>query len=256
MGASAMNCLLLRGLGREAGHWGEFYELLNKSNTFERVIALDLPGTGSEWQRNGLWRMDAIVEDLRSRIELEQPTVVCAISFGAMVAMRWTELYSEDFAAAVLINTSDARLSKPWQRLKPKALKEFMLIAKEKNTESKERRVLALTSYKTTDENSEIVSEWIDIAKERPVKLRTLLSQFSVAGKFKAPKEMNIPSLFFVSEADQIVHADCGRRLAEEYHSSVVVHPTAGHDMPLDDPKLVVENMTEFIKENFQKTRN
>ena len=58
--------LLLRGLVRERRHWGDFPAEL-AAHTGAEVLALDLPGVGTERDRPSPTRIPEIVDDLRAR---------------------------------------------------------------------------------------------------------------------------------------------------------------------------------------------
>jgi pimeloyl-[acyl-carrier protein] methyl ester esterase len=84
------NWLLLRGLSREAGHWGEFPVLLQNSLPKARVHTLDLSGTGRFYQQTSPNHIEAITALLRQQALaeglLEQPLTLLAYSLGGMVA--------------------------------------------------------------------------------------------------------------------------------------------------------------------------
>ena len=46
MNNTGQNWLLLRGLARESGHWGDFFSKLQRECPHATINTLDLPGTG------------------------------------------------------------------------------------------------------------------------------------------------------------------------------------------------------------------
>ena len=64
--ASPQRWLLLRGLAREARHWGRFTQLLSEKLTAE-VHTLDLIGVGTELGRTVPLTISGITDDLRAR---------------------------------------------------------------------------------------------------------------------------------------------------------------------------------------------
>ncbi|MCM2279857.1 MAG: alpha/beta hydrolase, partial [Oligoflexia bacterium] len=62
-----MNWLLLRGLAREQTHWGVFPSRLQSAFPGSRIRFLDLPGTGTEFNRDSPLTVGAIAADLRER---------------------------------------------------------------------------------------------------------------------------------------------------------------------------------------------
>ncbi|MDD1605677.1 MAG: alpha/beta hydrolase, partial [Methylococcaceae bacterium] len=94
------NWLLLRGLSREAAHWGEFPMLLQNGLSNARVHTLDLSGTGRFYQQTSPNRIEAITALLRQQALteglLEQPLTLLAYSLGGMVAWEWMKTYPDD----------------------------------------------------------------------------------------------------------------------------------------------------------------
>ena len=60
--------LLLRGLTREAGHWGEFPRRLGERLPEARVVALDLPGNGRLFRQPSPLRVEAMAEACRTEL--------------------------------------------------------------------------------------------------------------------------------------------------------------------------------------------
>src|SRR5262245_31258005 len=117
-----MNFLLMRGLVREQRHWGSFPDLLRERWPKASLVFLDLPGTGTEHQRESPTTLAAITHDMRSRFREvraahEGPFTVLGVSLGGMVALDWCARWPSDFQRAVVINTSAGDLSRVWERL-------------------------------------------------------------------------------------------------------------------------------------------
>ena len=66
------NWILLRGLTREARHWGGFAELLRREIPDARVIAPDLPGNGSLNEQKSPLRVEQMVEALREQLGVQR----------------------------------------------------------------------------------------------------------------------------------------------------------------------------------------
>src|SRR5688572_21336077 len=121
------NVVLLRGLAREARHWGRFPEVLGARIPGVRVEKLDLPGVGAEIKRSCPTSVPEIARDLHQRfLALREGTqgdwCLLGVSFGGMIAMAWVDLFPEDFRKLVLVNTSGANLGLPHERLRPEAI--------------------------------------------------------------------------------------------------------------------------------------
>jgi pimeloyl-ACP methyl ester carboxylesterase len=243
--------LLLRGLGREAEHWGEWPEELKTLPATQSVRAVDLPGVGSEWRGKSPWGVRAIMEDVRTRIQhasMRQKWMICAISFGGMVALEWAARYPSEIGGSVFINTSAANLSSVFQRLQTPAVRSLVKILCAQDSKRNEEEVFHLTTAMSLSRQEEIVSQWVSIAHARPVGKRTLLKQLWSAGRFKArPMPSAPPFLFLASAKDQIVRPLCSKALAEFYRSPFHLHPSAGHDLVTDDAPWVLEKIQSML---------
>ena len=88
-----------------------------------------------------------------------RPHGILALSLGGMVALRWAERYPDDVARVVVVNTSSADLSPPWQRFSlavgarlPRLLAAAPL--------GRERAILGITSNRAQDENEPVARQW------------------------------------------------------------------------------------------------
>ena len=61
--------VLLRGLSREARHWGPLPDLLAQALPGARVLTPDLPGNGRRWRERSPNRIDAMVDALRTELQ-------------------------------------------------------------------------------------------------------------------------------------------------------------------------------------------
>ncbi len=121
-GASMTTWVLLRGLTREVGHWGEFPRLLRERLPGARVLAIDLPGNGRLNRETSPLRIEAMVQHCRAQLRalgVETPVTCSPCRWAAMVAVDWARRHPRELAACVLVNTS-LRPFSPWYwRLRP-----------------------------------------------------------------------------------------------------------------------------------------
>lgn len=242
--------VLLRGLGREARHWGEFPARLQAALPAGHVtLALDLPGLGRHHDAASPSSLAGMVEAARRELATlphRPPCVFVALSLGGMVAQEWMRRERRQVAGCVLINTSVAGLSPPWRRLRPGALARMVLLARPGLTvRERERRILALTSNRPVDEA--VLSTWTGIARMAPVTRANLVRQLAAASLARAARERpTAPTLLLASRHDRIVHWSCSQRLAARWGMPLATHPWAGHDLPLDDPDWVVTQIVAW----------
>ena len=243
-----MNWLLLRGLGREVGHWGDFPDRVRQGTAASNVVCIDLPGTGQEHRQPCPAELTEITDFLRQRWlhqQSGQPSYIVGLSLGGMVALDWISRHSNDFAGAVIMNSSLPKLSMPLSRIRPLALARLLRIMTTADTEEREKRVLEMTSNLRRHDH-DLVLQWAAIARTRPTTRQTVIRQLRAAMTFNPPAEVRVPGLVLASRQDSMVHVRCSRAIAQRYKWSIVEHSHAGHDLALDDPDWVVERLRDF----------
>jgi pimeloyl-ACP methyl ester carboxylesterase len=242
-------CVLLRGLGREAGHWGAFLPALAAAMPGCEVVALDLPGTGSRLRDRAPDTIPGNVEVVRaeasSRGLLGRGLLLFGVSLGGMVAMEWAGRHSAEVAGAVIAASSAPRVSRFRHRITPRGMLEMSIVLLSRDPDARHRRLAALVSSRR-DLREELVRSSIAIERERPVTFETLGAQATAAGTWRAPASLGVPSLFLVGAGDRLVHPGCSRALARRYGAPLVEHPDAGHDLTTDAPEWVVDRLARF----------
>lgn len=235
--------VLLRGLTREAGHWGGFAARLRHA-VDAPVVALDLPGNGTRHREPSPWQVQAMASACRAQLQQAghaPPYAVVAMSLGAMVALDWAATAPGTLRGCVLINTSVRGFSPFWQRLRPANYTTVLrLMLAGATALEREQAVLAMTSGKPAD-HAALPSAWAELARLRPVAPANALRQLVAAARYRAPRSApDVPALVLASAGDRLVSPECSRRLAQAWGWPLAVHPDAGHDLPLDDPHWVV----------------
>lgn len=236
--------LFLRGLGREIRHWEEFPALFSSTLTCGTLV-LDLPGVGTAKNEVAPTSVTRMVELLRQRWRQSQtdaPWNIFGLSLGAMVALEWCHRYPKDFGRAVLVSASARNAGMFWQRLQPSGCWDLGAAALRYDPFQREQVILRMTSAHHSN-NLEIAKKWARYATETPLKMTVFLHQLYAAARFSAPAPAAHmpPLLFLAGKADRMVNPICTQNLADYYKAPLHMHPTAGHDVPLDDPKWVVE---------------
>lgn len=252
MDLESVNWLLIRGLSREKRHWGSFPDLLVKEFPNAKIHFLDLAGAGAKNYRDSFSSIQAYTEDLRSewlrlrQLESEK-WVIASISMGAMIAMDWCHRYPQDFAAGILMNSTASNLSPFYHRLSPQAIKMITSLFFSDDYKRREKEILEFTTH-MIDVSEDLVSRFALFSQESPMKRKNFIKQIYSAAKFKAPKSISSPLLFLAGEKDRLASYKCSEALADHYTSEFQLHKEAGHDLPLDDPKWVIEKTSSFLK--------
>ena len=70
------------------------------------------------------------------------------------------------------------------------------------------------------------------------------------AARYQAPAQPPpVPTLLLASVQDRLVSVACSRALARHWQCALQVHPTAGHDLPLDAGAWVVAQIDAWKKQ-------
>jgi len=265
----ASQWILLRGLAREARHWGEFPELLKKevqalsgeAGGSAQIDCVDLPGVGRYSEMRSPLSIAGLAEFAREKMvelrrrrrdERQSPaarTYLIAQSLGGMVASHWIHEWPRDFDGCVLINTSFRGYSPIHQRLRFGSLRHLANILRcYGNAAECERHVLRMVSNRP-ELYDEIAREWGAVLENRPVTPENFVRQLIAAALFQAPKRApEIPVLVLNSAADRMVHPSCSKEIARRWHAEFRQHPSAGHDIPLDDGSWVAREIASWVK--------
>lgn len=238
--------VLLRGLGRESGHWGAFPQALARA-TGDEVLALDLAGNGSRWRERSPGSVAALAADVRRHLPLScRPTVLLAMSLGAMVAVDWASVHPGELAGCVLVNTSDGT-SPFWHRLRPRQYASLArLLWPGTLVAEREATVLRMTTSPRRSHPG-VVDRWAVLATGHPVSPGNVVRQLWAAARYRMPPARPAVSVLLLSSlGDVLVHPSCSEALRRRWQVPHEVHPWAGHDLPLDAPDWMLERVAHW----------
>jgi len=237
--------LLLRGLTRGQGHWGNFPELLQARYPNDKVILLDLPGNGAENHFQSPWHLRDYVEFLRDRLKdqkFEGELHVLAVSLGAMTVIEWMKNYPHEITQSCLINVSLKGSGHFYERLLPNNYPKLLKALKIKNTHEREKLILEMTS-RNVEAQQKWLSSFAEYSEKYPVHKENLVRQLTAALRAETPEQSPGKVKIFISRNDNFINSVCGFRIAEEWGISPLVHSWGGHDLTLDDPEWVVNHL-------------
>ena len=240
--------ILLRGLTREAGHWGSFrHRLAQQAGGQDAVIALDLPGNGVLHGKASPASVPYMARACRAELArrgVAPPYVLVAMSLGAMVALDWCHEAPVEVAGCVLINTSARGQGWFWQRLRPRNYASLLgLLRPGLPALQRETAILGMTSSDPA-RHAGVAAQWAAMAISRPVRWQNALRQLLAAARYVPPVgRPGMPMLLLASEDDTLVSVQCSRDIAARWELPLQVHPHAGHDLPLDDPGWVLAQL-------------
>ena len=244
-----MTWVWLRGLARETGHWGGLPRMAELA-TGEKVVTIDLPGMGSKRAADCPLRVGDIVNTLIDETSDLESIKLLGVSLGGLVALHWAAC-DHRVKQLVIINAS-SRLNFFFQRLKlPSAWRLLSAFFGNSCIEEQEQRVLEVVSNEPVRAR-QVVSLWSEIARRRPVTPRQVLRQLALAAFAGIPKKGHLRHCqvkVIASTCDRLVAPICSKRLAEYFGSPLITHPSAGHDLPLDDPDWLLQQIDTPIIE-------
>jgi pimeloyl-ACP methyl ester carboxylesterase len=241
--------IFLRGLVRECRHWGSFVQEFAQIVPDARVVLLDLPGNGALCGQASPVNVAKMVEAYRTQLRAmgkAAPYRILAVSMGAMVAAEWSHRYPDEVAMQVLINTSMRPFSAFYRRLRPANYVPLLwnLITRA-NAMAWERTVLRLT---TNHPHAEVLPYWCKLREQYPVGSRNMLRQLLAAAIYRASTAPPAAATLLLASAnDHLVSVECSLALAAHWQVPLVVHPTAGHDLTLDDGQWVAQQVQAWV---------
>jgi pimeloyl-ACP methyl ester carboxylesterase len=246
----AMTWVLLRGLTREAAHWGDFAAALQQAWPQARVLALDLPGNGPLHAQRSASTIGAMVAWCQAELVrrgVQGPVQVLAMSLGAMVATEWAYRAPQQIAGCVLINTSFRPFSAFYHRLRPRNYGRLLqLMLGRAGPLAWERAILAMTSNQAAQRPA-VLPGWVALRERHPVRAANAWRQLLAAARYRAQlRPPAVPLLLLASEQDGLVNVCCSRKAARHWGQTLQLHPWAGHDLPLDDPDWVIAQVLDW----------
>jgi pimeloyl-ACP methyl ester carboxylesterase len=239
----------MRGLSRARGHWGGFADDFRAAFPDAAIELPDLPGTGERRAVRAPPTIAGALDSVRGGITSDRPVWLLGVSMGSMVAYEWMRRHPAEIAGAVLINTSLGGLSHPWLRLRPFAAVRLLRAALVTDPRAREQRLFDLTSTRP-DLAGVTVPAWAELARQHPARRINVARQLLAAARYRAgPLPPSAPALLLLtSHGDRLVDPACSRALARAVPGATLhEHPTAGHDLPLDDPAWVLDAIARWL---------
>jgi len=247
--------LLLRGMSREAAHWGAFPQQLcdeiRQKDPDARVLMMDLPGNGLRFREVSSASVRATVERLRADLAREgitQPVHLLGMSLGAMVATDWAFHHPHQVSAAVLINPSMRPFLHFYRPAHPLRFLWLALLSLSRlGLRPREAKVLRMTT-RLLPSREAVLDQWVSVQREHPVALRNVFRQWLAALRYRAKLSRPVPPvLLLCSQSDELVDWHCSRDISRAWGAPLRLHTQAGHDLPLDDGAWVARAVGEWL---------
>ncbi|HEX3378806.1 MAG TPA: alpha/beta hydrolase [Paraburkholderia sp.] len=270
--------ILLRGLTRETRHWGRLPAALREtlgqtsgdglreatatstaaSETGVRLLLLDLPGNGEFAQRRApasVAGMVAFVRQTALETGVPGPYNVLAMSLGGMVATDWAQRHPGEIERLVLINTSMRPFSRTYERLRPSAWPGLLGVAAHWGDAADAESGIHRLTCNNVDTLGADLEEWTAIRRSAPVSRANALRQLWAAARFSAAAVAPRCALLILSSrADGLVNPVCSAKLAAAWSAPHREHPSAGHDLPHDDPAWTAAQIRAWLARHTEQT--
>lgn len=237
--------VLIRGLSREAGHWGRFLPIAKAALPHAKIVTLDLPGVGQRLGEAWPKTLTEAMESTRALVPSGGRTFVLGVSLGGMITMEWAARHPEELAGIVVGASSAANVAPFWKRFSPGLLPRLAVANLRGGVAAREAAAVRTISNRE-DLWEETTRLWAEIQAARPVPVAVTRGQMISAARWKAPERLDVPALFLVGDKDRLTHADCSRALAKRFGAPLKVHPTAGHDLTTDEGEWVADEIVRW----------
>ncbi|WP_413557552.1 alpha/beta fold hydrolase [Bdellovibrio sp. HCB209] len=244
--AKSRKWILLRGLARGKGHWGSFAEEMQKFFPEDRIEMIDLPGNGERNHVQSPLSISDYVKDVRAQsqfVKEGEPFHLLAISLGAMVAVQWLKEFPSEVEKAHLICTSSSSTSPFYHRYQPgNYLPTLRLFFSGSDPAAYESTILEMTTNNPERRQVEF-ARLVEYTRQYPEQRGNVLRQLLAASRFQIPKTLPKEVNLLGSYGDRLVSPNCTLQLGKLWGIQPKMHNSAGHDVPIDDPKWILEHL-------------
>ena len=230
--------IALRGLSRGQKHWGVFPQTLNSLDSEIDLELLEIPGNGTRASEDCPLDAAKVVRMIREKsrfVKNQQSFSILGISLGGMIALKWAELYPAEVSKVFTVNSSLSQLSPFYERLQFRQLPEIFKALRQVDFLEREKIILSITANDHQKRNDQLLP-MSAFSKQFPVRRSSFLRQLLLAARLKVEVSPKIPIRIIFASKDRLVNPACSVSMAQYFSVDPIIHTTAGHDIPLDDP--------------------
>ncbi len=241
--------VLIRGIMSGSLHWWDFPSRLQAQFPNSQIQTPDVLGNGLQNAHATPLQTTSNIKGLRAQVQGSQKKIILGFSLGGMLAIEWALAHPEEVAAIVLINTSLTG-SSFLKRFKPRSFFKIIFSGFERNLFKREEKILKLTTRLNNENIPNIAEVFRAIGERHPTRPFNFIRQLYLATKVsqKNPKP-GVPILILNSELDGIVDPECSHKIANAWNAPLISHPKAGHDLTLDDPQWVIDQVKNWLNQ-------
>ncbi len=239
--------IFLRGLVRGNAHWGDFPKVLQHLNPTWETEYLEIPGNGTVHSFKTPLSVEAVILFLRQRSRFSnqgQAFHICGVSLGGMIALKWAEMYPKEVESVAIINSSLQQCSPFYRRLRPNNYLRVLKSLMSSDVARQEEMILQITSNKFQD-TSRYLKYFSDFSCRHPTTKESIMRQLLLANQIRIERFPDIPLKILSAHGDRLVSPSCSDEICKAFGGKQFAHPSAGHDLPLDDPEWVCEVLSK-----------
>jgi pimeloyl-ACP methyl ester carboxylesterase len=245
------NLVMLRGLMREKGHWGDFPQRVQEILPGVNVLLVDLPGVGEHARERPPFRLFSMAQEIHEEVKAqtggEGPTALLGLSLGGMVALEMMGVFEGFYEKVMVVNTS-SRLSPSTKRLRRQVWPSFLkLVTQLQGTKREELLVPHMVN--SPEGREQALHVWMRVAKDQKFHPLAPVAQLKAAASFLPPSSLKDSErvLLISSLGDLFVDPSCSELLHKKYGWKHHVHPWGGHDLIWDDPQWLLQEIHSFF---------
>ncbi|MFM2485935.1 alpha/beta fold hydrolase [Celerinatantimonas yamalensis] len=226
--------VLIRGMLGECRYW-EYFKQLVEQRLQRPVFLLSLAKSGTSLEPLSLVTLIEQHREQLCQLTGQGDCHLVSLSLGASVALCWQQMYPDEVKSCTLINPLVTVKQRRWQPLLWWLLFKIMVFSRWPGDQQTRwlHRLSAWPSLHSQLATSETHS--IDFKA-----LTQHLYEMPIA-------EPMVPLQLLVSRHDKWISSEVSYQLADIWQAPLFPHLSAGHDLPLDDPRWVCEKLTDWI---------
>jgi len=250
-GSGLTTVVLLRGLGRWSEHWLGFEGLLVSRGL--RVITIDGRGFGKSRQTKISSKMTMVdlADDVAQVLTKESPAGahLVGLSLGGMVAISLAAMNPQLVRSLMIVNSSVS--ASGMKRLTRRALVSIIKVICRTKYSYQALTEAVLSAHTTAAKKNAMAEAWSDIDGRHKIPLAQLWHQIIIARQFNGSMEMaslRCPVTVIRCAADRFVDPSNSDFIHRNIKGSQLIsHPTAGHELAVDDPEWFANVIINFV---------
>lgn len=244
---AALPIVLVHGMMFNHHMWDPQIEALSKDY---RVIAYDIRGHGKSGVGDGQYTYRIFVEDLRSlldHLQIDQ-AVICGLSMGGAVSLRFVELYPHRVRGLVVCDTTSKADTNDAKYRRENAIHVIKLHGMQAFVDGFVESILDTDTLIRRSDLVALVRNMI--LTTSPVgACGAMLAQAARTDTSETLERINMPAMVIVGERDSITPPEVAQSMHLKIHNSKFhVIANAAHITNLENPDVFNEHLTTFLE--------